>query len=136
MTIEEELRVLREEKKHLREQVAQRDARIQQLEAMLEQQNILLEQMQDQMNHLSQQVKSLQERQSKDSHNSHLPPSSDRFVRQPKSLRKKSGKKSGGQPGHLGTPKSSLVAVVWSISGLLSLAEWTEHRERRVRLPR
>src|SRR5205823_1551676 len=34
---------------------------------------------------------------------SHLPPSSDRFVRQPKSLRKKSGKKAGGQPGHSGT---------------------------------
>jgi transposase len=39
----------------------------------------------------------------KDSHNSHLPLSSDRFVRQPKSLRKKGGKKTGGQPGHEGT---------------------------------
>src|SRR5204863_465461 len=38
----------------------------------------------------------------KDSHNSHLPPSSDRFSRQPKSLRKKSGKKPGGQEGHPG----------------------------------
>ena len=33
---------------------------------------------------------------SKDSHNSHLPPSSDRFHRQPKSLRKKSGKQPAG----------------------------------------
>jgi transposase len=39
---------------------------------------------------------------SKDSHNSHLPPSSDRFVRQPKSLRTKSGKMPGGQEGHPG----------------------------------
>jgi transposase len=52
---------------------------------------------------LQQQVQVLQERLDKDSHNSHLPPSSDRFVRQPKSLRKKSGKKTGGQPGHEGT---------------------------------
>ena len=52
---------------------------------------------------LQQQVQALQERVDKDSHNSHLPPSSDRFVRQPKSLRKKSGKKTGGQPGHEGT---------------------------------
>ncbi len=52
---------------------------------------------------LQQQVQALQERAGKDSHNSHLPPSSNRFVRQPRSLRKKSGKKSGGQPGHEGT---------------------------------
>lgn len=34
----------------------------------------------------------LEERQAKDSHNSHLLPSSDRFHRPPKSLRTKSGK--------------------------------------------
>ena len=58
---------------------------------------------------LEQQVQSLMQRLqdvevhlSKDSHTSHLPPSSDRFVRQPKSLRKKSEKPSGGQPGHQG----------------------------------
>ena len=52
---------------------------------------------------VQQHVDELQERVGKDSHNSHLPPSSDRFVRQPKSLRKQSGKKTGGQPGHSGT---------------------------------
>lgn len=51
---------------------------------------------------LNQQVQTLKARLSKDSHNSHLPPSSDRFVRQPKSLRKKSEKPSGGQKGHPG----------------------------------
>ena len=45
---------------------------------------------------LQKQVKELQDRLVKDSHNSSLPPSSDRFVRQrkTKSLRKKSGKRS------------------------------------------
>ena len=53
---------------------------------------------------LQNQVKELQDRLSKDSHNSSLPPSSDRFVRQkkPKSLRKTSDKQVGGQPGHAG----------------------------------
>ncbi len=51
---------------------------------------------------LNQRVQELEARLAKDSHNSHLPPSSDRFARQPKSLRKKSEKPSGGQPGHRG----------------------------------
>jgi transposase len=53
---------------------------------------------------LSEQVQSLQERLVKDSHNSHLPPSSDRFGRQKRtrSQRKRSGKKPSGQPGHDG----------------------------------
>jgi transposase len=53
---------------------------------------------------LSAQVKTLEARLSKDSHNSHLPPSSDRFARQKKtkSLRKASGKKAGAQPDHEG----------------------------------
>lgn len=81
MTPEEELLQLRQENKVLQERLAQRDELIA---------------------HLQQQVQALEERLAKDSHNSHLPPSSDRFVRQPKSLRKKSGKKAGGQEGHPG----------------------------------
>lgn len=49
-----------------------------------------------------EQMKALHERPTKDSHTSHLPPWSDRFSRQAKSLRKKSGKKLGGQQGHPG----------------------------------
>src|SRR2546423_4325733 len=81
MTLEEELLQLRQENQELHERLAQRDELIA---------------------HLQQRVQALEERLAKDSHNSHLPPSSDRFVRQPKSLRKKSGKKAGGQEGQPG----------------------------------
>ena len=103
MTIEEELIHLREEKKSLHRQLMQRDERIEHLEMVLSQQKTLIQQMQEQTSCLMQEVKTLQDRLSKDSQNSSLPPSSDRFVRQPKSLRKKSQKKSGGQPGHQGS---------------------------------
>lgn len=49
-----------------------------------------------------ERLKTLERQQAKDSQNSSLPPSSDRFVRVPKSLREKSGKKPGGQLGHEG----------------------------------
>ncbi|HEY4386822.1 MAG TPA: transposase [Ktedonobacteraceae bacterium] len=51
---------------------------------------------------LQERIKTLESQQAKDSHNSSLPPSSDRFVRVPKSLRQRSGKKPGGQKGHRG----------------------------------
>jgi transposase/uncharacterized coiled-coil protein SlyX len=94
---------LEEENERLREQVAQRDARIQQQDTLLCQQRQQMQQMQAQIAALTQQVKDLQDRLAKDSHNSSLPPSSDRFVRQPKSLRPKSERKPGGQEGHQGT---------------------------------
>src|SRR3989475_2874924 len=106
MTIEEELVYLREENKGLREQLAQRDELIQQQQALLSEQNALIQHHGEQMSSLSEQLKVLQDRLAKDSHNSHLPPSSDRFVRTPKSWRKKSEKKSGGQPGYPGSSLS------------------------------
>jgi transposase len=81
MTPEERLREMEQENNVLRGQLSQRDELIEQLQ---------------------QRIHLLEERLSKNSHNSHLPPSSDRFVRQPKSVRKKSGKKPGGQEGHPG----------------------------------
>src|SRR2546421_6527030 len=89
MTPEEELLELRQQKSVLQEQLEQRDDQI----IQMQQQSALL----------TEQVHVLQDRLTKDSHNSHLPPSSDRFHRQPKSLRKKSGKKAGGQVGHPGS---------------------------------
>src|SRR5947209_7380860 len=94
---------MEEENQRLREQVAERDARIQHLETQLAEQHLLIEQIQEQMTGLTQQVKALQDRLAKNSRNSSLPPSSDRFGRQPKSLRPKSEKKPGGQQGHPGT---------------------------------
>src|SRR2546430_10172221 len=100
MTIEEELAYLRAENTVLREQLAQRDELIQQQQAVLAEQNALIQQHGEQMSRLSEQLKAVQDRLAKDSH---LPPASDRVVRQPKSMRKPSEKQPGGQPGHPGS---------------------------------
>ena len=109
MTAEEELIYLRQENRLLREQANLHQETISVQRELINRQQeqiTLLERglsvQQEQMTQFAEQVKALQERLAKDSHNSHLPPSSDRFSRQPKSLRKKSGKKSGGQEGHPG----------------------------------
>jgi transposase len=109
MTAEEELIHLRQENRVLREQASVQQETISlQCELITRQQEQItvlqrtLSVQQEQITQLTEQLKALQERQAKDSHNSHLPPSSDRFSRQPKSLRQKSGKKPGGQEGHQG----------------------------------
>ncbi len=123
MTQEEE-KLLREENRALREQVSLQQKHIGMLQEKDRVQEEVIGALQQQlrvqeMSLLKQQVQELQERLKKDSHNSHLPPSSDRFGRQPRSLRKKSGKKAGGQAGHPGstlhlseTPDEVLVHAV------------------------
>ena len=74
MTPEDENALLRAENARLREQVEALGVRVQELQARL----------------------------AKDSHNSGKPPSSDGLGRKSRSLRKKSGKKPGGQLGHRG----------------------------------
>ena len=124
MTVQEEVIQLREAKRLLKEQVglqkqiiAQQQEQIRLLEQRVEQQqeqagllikeNSVLQQriseLTGEVSQLRAEVKTLQERLAKDSHNSHQPPSSDRFARQPRSLRKKSEKKPGGQTGHDGS---------------------------------
>ena len=78
---------------------------------------VLVEQLQATQAELRQQVQlltarvaELEMRLNKDSHNSHQPPSSDGPAKLPprRSRRKRSGKKSGGQPGH---PGATLLQV-------------------------
>jgi transposase len=82
MTPEERIAQLEAENAYQREQIAVLVARVQELEARL----------------------------AKDSHNSGKPPSSDGLARRTKSLRKRSGKRPGGQLGHRGETLR-LVAV-------------------------
>lgn len=65
----------------------------------------LITQFEAQVQALNERVRELEIRLGKDSHNSHKPPSSDEPTfrrRGRKSLRQRSGKKPGGQPGHTG----------------------------------
>lgn len=107
MTQEEELHHLREENAALRAENA----------ALRAENQELCQRATDQ----EARLKQIEERLAKDSHNSHLPPSSDRFARQKKtkSLRKKSDKKPGAQAGHEGntlfqvpTPDQIIVHAV------------------------
>lgn len=75
---------------------------------LLEEQNSILlnglESLQAQVKEQSAKIKELEEKLSKNSRNSSKPPSSDGMNKpKPKSMRKSSGKSSGGQKGHEGT---------------------------------
>jgi len=59
--------------------------------------------LQEQIALLSAQVKEREDREGKDSHNSHKPPSSDGLSKKPVSLRPHTGRKPGGQRGHEGS---------------------------------
>ena len=78
------------------------DDRIAELEGLVRQQCQQLDVVLAHNAVLQARVQELEARLAKDSHNSGKPPSSDGLARRTKSLRKRSGKKAGGQIGHRG----------------------------------
>ena len=102
MTTEEELEQLRQENTALREAELRNAEELEQAHKATQDLREGLRQALMAIDYLQERVKALEGQQAKDSHNSSLPPSSDRFGRAPKSLRHKSGKKAGGQQGHRG----------------------------------
>jgi len=106
----------------------------------------LLEQ---QVHVLTARLTELEARLNKDSHNSHQPPSSDGPAKRAKrrSLRKRSGKKSGGQPGHVGVTRllvddpDVIVAHVPATctgcgAGLATAVEVRRERRQVVEIPK
>jgi transposase len=94
MTLEERIAELEAENAALREQVRE--------VPLLREQVREVPLLREQIVWLRTQVQDLHARLAKDSHNSSKPPSSDGLARKTKSLRRRSGKKPGGQIGHRG----------------------------------
>jgi chromosome segregation ATPase len=99
---EEELSLLRQENQALREQsdVLQETTRVLEETISLQREQIglkdqLIAALQRETMLLTQQVQELQDQLKKDSYGRQMPPSSVRFARPPKSLRKKSHQKRG-----------------------------------------
>ncbi len=130
MTPEEEVISLRQENQALRERARAQQETIDVQQTVIDQQQRLIEGLHQRTDRLSEQVQALQERLKKDSHNSHLPPSSDRFHRQPKSLRKRSGKQAGGQADH---PGSSLLLSPTPDTVIVHPVECCQHCQRDLR---
>jgi transposase len=106
------------------------NARIKELEEERSQKQTLhndLAKAQEGLEQANARIKQLEGQAAKDSHNSSKPPSSDGFkkpIHKTQSLREKSGKKSGGQPGHQG---KTLMMVEHPDQRVLLTAERCHH---------
>ena len=132
-----ELEVQRAENQTLRndltkalESLEQANARIKQLEGQVAENQALHNTLAKALESLEQanaRIKQLEGQAAKDSHNSSKPPSTDGFkepMRKTTSLREKSGKKSGGQPGH---PGKTLMMVEHPDHTVLLTPQRCEH---------
>ena len=109
--------------KQLLQQVSSLNATVDSLNATVNAQAQLITQ-------LNQTIHELKEQLNKNSKNSSKPPSSDGFKKPaPKSLRKPSGKKAGGQNGHEGTHLAVITAPDETIKHMPSACEGCPHYE-------
>ena len=103
---------------------------------------------QRQVANLTARIEQFEARLNKDSHNSHQPPSRDGPAKRPRprSLRNRSGKKSGGQPGHPGVTRclvddpDTIVAHVPTVcaecgAGLETAPEIRRERRQVIEIP-
>jgi hypothetical protein len=81
----------------------------------------LIEQLCMQIGQLSARVKELEDRLATNSRASHKPPSSDSFVKQMRSLRAPSTRKSGGQRGHPGATLEQVAEPVVMPAGIAGI---------------
>ena len=103
MTKDEFIEMLQQTVNKQSEMIAMLHGIIENLSEKSEESNRLIESLRQTIDELTQRVKELTEQLGMNSKNSSKPPSTDINKPNPKSMRKSSGKKTGGQPGHPGS---------------------------------